>query len=357
MSNQVSQAGIIPYSDIDLILTNGSVVRVGLRAGKRNWLFFRSKGLGKSGVPGFEQGINTLDKMFPNLREMFVSSLLEYYTSKGFTNGVSIPTVYGKLPEKMKETALLGSKDFGGKVDYIIAIDKVPFTWKKIRIPAMSHGFVGSEFVIEILESKAFDASEILANNNLYIWVDDTEGRTLYLGNDKVDKNNLPAVLGPGLARRMYYGIKKFKVGLNVDSKMQFEIADNKNVFKLVLKSPSDLHPSSPFPTKPLPYQDTATDDDEFSNNRGIMVRDKAKEQLNRKEYGSSLSPDERETAIETIVANTTRGFKHRFKTELTWDQRKNIENQLENETDNDLVRLKALESHRLAVEIKRMYL
>lgn len=350
-ANYPSTAGIIPYVDIDLILTNGATIKLGLRTGKNKFFVIRDKRLGKAAIPAFERGIHTVDKMFPALREMFVSSLLTYYTDKGFSHGVSVPTVYGKLPEKMKETALLGSKEFGGRADYIVAIDKAPFTWKKIRIPTMAHGFSGSEFIIEIMEARAFDSAEIMANNNLYIWAQDTEGRSLYLFSDKVDKNNLPAVLGPGLSHRQYYGIKNLKVAINIDSKMQFDIEDNMKTARLVLKSP--VAPGTALAVINKPNEDD-DDDDVYTRRRS---RERNSQSQDRKDYGVNLSPDERMSLVRQIGENTVRGWRHRFREDLNKERLENVVNQLEDLDDVDLKRLASLEGHRLAMEIKRMFL
>jgi len=352
-----SQAGIIPYTDIDLILTNGQTVRIGIRTAKdKKFFLYRGNKLGRSAVPALQLGINSLDKMIPEIREEFVSSLLNYYTSKGYTHGTTVPDVYGKISEKYKSMLLLGDNRYGGTADYIIAIDRVSFRWNKFRIPSMKHSFKRSEFVIEIGDSRAFDASEVIANNEIYIWAKDNSDRTLYLGNDKVDTNNLPAVLGPRATKKGVYGIQKYKVGLNINPKMSFTIEDNKRVFKLELKSPEDLNNDSSELPSDSPQLPPGRSSGKYPDR--MYGRDRSQDvDLDRKEYGSTLSPDEREEIIDKILSKTERGHRHRFKKDLDSDQLEQVKDGLEDLEDLDLKRLDSLEGHRLAVEIRNKFL
>jgi len=351
-SNSSSSSGIIPYVDIELILANGSTIKIGVRAAKhKKYFLYRNSQLGKPAVPAFEYGINSLDKVFPKIREHFVSSLLKYYIDRGFSHGQVVPVVYGKISNEMKKVLLLGDRKYGGQLDYVIAVDSVPFIWRRMRIPQMSHGFTSSEFMIEINNSKAFDASEVMSNNDLYVWSGD-EGRTLYLGDDKIDKTNLPAILGPQIGKSAPYGIRKFKVGLNMPNKMSFEIEDHTNLFRLELKSIA--------PTKDimlLPAKAGNEDGDEGGFGGRSSGRRAEQERLNRSEFGSKLSPEEREELIDQIVTKTVRGTMHRFKKDVDRDQMEIIKNGLDSLPDSDLNRLSSLPSHRIAPEIWKLYL
>lgn len=350
-SNLSSTGGVLPYTDIELILSNKSTVNVGLRVAKgKKFLVYRGNQLRGAGIPALYDGIHSLEKMYPEAREHYLASALEYYRNKGYEHGVDVPTVYGRIMGKMKEELLLGSGRFGGKVDYIFAIDRARLTYRKMRIPDMKSSYKGKDFVITIGDAKAFTDSEILSNNDVYMWAWRRDDR-LYLGNDKVGNTNLPAVFGPprgGPAKE--YGVKKYRVGLNVSSKESMDIKNNSRVFKLELRNPQDL--------KPEQKQDGAdTMNDTPSQDRGYKIYSQPASKEDSSEYGTTLDPDQREELLDRIIDKIVTGMKHRYKEDLDRDQLDMIRTDLEDRDDADLQRMFMSPGHRLAVEIRKDYL
>jgi hypothetical protein len=357
-STHRSTGGIIPYSDVELVLTNGSKINVGLRVAKsKKFLVYRGRSLRGAAVPALFTGIHSLDKMFPEAREYYVSSILDYYRTKGYEHGSNVPTVYGKIDGEMKEKILLGDSKHGGKIDFLLAIDRAPLTFKKMRIPSMRAGYKGNEYVITIKDSRAFSASEIMANNDVYMWAAKRNDR-LYMGNDKFDENNLPAIFGPPMGSEKDYGIRKYRVGVNVDTKDSIPLADNTRVFRLELKAPQDLEGTA----HNIAKKSAELPDETPSQDRGYRAgtaggRSSVDAQKDKVEYGETLSPDGREKIIDTIADLAVRGIRHRYKEDLDRQQVDNIKAELEDLDDDDLKRMASTQSHRLATEIKSNYL
>lgn len=348
-STRSSTGGVLPYVDIELILTNGSKINIGVRVAKsKKFLVYRGKQLRGAAVPALYNGIHSLDKMYPEVREHYISSILEYYRNKGYDHGSSVPTVYGKIDGEIKKKILLGDSKHGGVIDYIFAIDRAPMRYKRMKIPKMKESYNRNEFIIRIGDTRAFTASEVLANNNVYIWSARRHDR-LYLGNDRVDQTNLPAIFGPPDGAVKEYGTKKYRVGLNISSKDSVDIKDNKRIFQLELKSPKDLM------TNDAPEETSVSNQSNIDRSRSQSRN--IDTQKDQEEYGESLSPDARQTIVDQIVGNAERGMRHRYKIDLDREQLDNIRDTIEDMDDNNLKRMASTPSHRLASEIKKDYM
>lgn len=228
--NLPSRSGIAPYSDIELILSNGSTIRLSVRV-------LTGKRFDGRTVPALADGMNSLENLFPQIRRQYLGSLLDHLVNKeGLSHGQIIPQSFGRLVGKMKETALMGDSTVGGEADYVLAVQRVSFKFKKMRIPFMEvvPGTYGATIRAGKMDSKLYDKSEVLKNNDIYIFHKDMKGKTVYLFDDVVDKLNNPVVVGPSLTtKKTNFKMKDFpqkiKAKLNINVK--------KNVFDI---DPSD---------------------------------------------------------------------------------------------------------------------
>lgn len=238
--NKSSQGGIQPYVDLELIQSNGNRTLVGIR----QWT---GKGFDRRSAPAVFKGMETLEKVFPDIRRHFLASMLVHYTeSENITHGQPVRQAYGFLDNEMKKIVLMGAPNLGGRADYLLLVDRASFRWKTKRIPEIkivpSRTSVGVEVIIK--SSHLMSQDEVLMKNEIALTVPKSDKRTLYLFNDKLDDYNNPVVLGPKFGSssdKTYGGKVVVKMNPKVGRKSSFEIDPaNENAFKLELKNPVD---------------------------------------------------------------------------------------------------------------------
>lgn len=337
--NKTSSGGISPYVDIELIRANGSPVYIGLRTAKRKkFLVYRGKKLSRFAIPALQRGVLSLEVVHPDVREDFTASLLEHYLDGGYTHGSELTDACGRLPEKMKKKLLLGDKRYGGEVDYIMAIDKLPFRWNKFQIPTMKSGHAGNKFVISIGDARLFNKQEILANHDIYLYYKDVHDRTLYLGDDKVDRANLPALIGPKVGKSRPYGGGKLRVSLSQPYKSVFEVKPkNKRILKVGLLDRKALEQGI-----------------NQSDGRDVAPRDRQLPSA----FKNNLNYDERDEILSSLEDKIESGFKNLYRKELEQEQLDYFRSKLDDDYDDiELQRLEREMEYQIAKEIKKKYM
>lgn len=351
-SNRHSMNGIQPYADLELILANGNSVFVSIRQRAENPF---SKKLGRFAIPALEKGIWSIEKLYPNIRRDFISSLLKYYTEKGYTHKSVINQAYGVIADKqMKEKILIGHVDLGGKSDFIFAIERPSFTYKGIKLPKASFGFKKGRFTITFGKTTAFSAQEILAQNEIYMWIPDSQYHTLYLATDMVDKANMPIIIGPPAAKKAPF-LSKIKIGLNRAKKGSdvFPIENNERFFKLELKPKHDLEKQEHDVNTNQPEKHDHDISNSYTRNRTI-------DDVSTLIHKSDIDYDDRDALIKHIIELAKTGLRHAYQINLDDTENEGVEeslvSHLEHEDDRTLQRYAAEKPHRLAAEFQRKY-
>lgn len=357
-----SIGGIPPYSDIELIQGNNSTIRISVR--QRTGKKFDSRS-----VPALIDGLDSIEKVYPELRKDFLGSLLKYLVHKeGLSHGQIVDQAYGKLTGKKKEEILMGSHRLGGESDYVLAVGRAIFRWKGLKIPnfKVSHD-KNTGVVVEcgFMDASLYDKTEILAKNEIYVFYKNMAGKTLYLANDQKDNYNNPVVIGPRLITK---NINKMKYGgvILVDAnvshaKKVFDInpQDNK-YFGLELKSGKEL-----FHVLPKDVADQMNPDDIESVRKRIRATQSNAYQggvSDSEEYDSDYSGkvvEEKINLVNEIQQNFITGLK-RLQRKITREAGDKIEETLAgflmDEDLNDLIALEKMTPHRLVDRIVSSY-
>ena len=100
-----SSAGTEPYTDV--IVTT--------KAGKRYNI--SNKGTSAPSIAG--GGLKGLNLIIPGFSNKFLDAALQKYLSLGYKDGDSIPDMYGKVSDNLKELIVVGNASIGGPIDYM----------------------------------------------------------------------------------------------------------------------------------------------------------------------------------------------------------------------------------------------
>lgn len=349
--NIPSSGGVQPYSDVELILANGSTVRLGLRT-------LTGKSFDSRTIPALQGGLKTLERMFPTIRREYLGSLLNYLSNTiGLSHGQIVPQCYGRLTGKMKEAVLMGNSNVGGEADYIMAIQRVSFRYKKMRMPFMEvvPGTYGATVRVSTMDARLFDKAEVLKNNDVYVYHKAMKGNTLYLFDDVVDAYNNPIIIGPPLnTKKSTLTLKDFPQKViakaNVGKKgnvFDIDPSDTK-YFKLELIDKTKAR---------LPEPESNEEEPE----RSFRSRDRYLDR-GRKSAESEYYPEivERKNNVEEIVKKYKIALNVLERKNLTSDSQEDLEAAIlgimKTEDDADIKKYAMLPPHRLSQILNRRY-
>lgn len=341
-------AGIHPYSDIELIQNNANTKRISIRR-------YTGKKFDARNIPIMESpGIDLLEKIYPNIRKDFLSSLLNYYTEKkGISHGEPVPLAYGLLPTKIKEKVLVGSSEIGGRADYILCVRRSPFTFKSIRIPLMTVKSLptGVSVSLSKMDAEIYTAEEVLKNNDVYVYMGGSEGKTLYLATDMVDRYNFPVIVGPsgvrmGNSAKDYGGQLRMITNIKI-SKRDFFTVDSTHhrTFDLELK-----------PKHKLGADSTQSALDAHDKRQGgHRTPSYHHNPMSGDEYSPGEESENKTSLIQTVIHNFGRGLTQTGRT--LEDYEDYLNSALENEKIENLVAYSQMPPHRLVNTIIQRHL
>jgi hypothetical protein len=167
-----SAAGTEPYTDVIIETVNGP-------------LNISNKGTSAPSIAG--GGLAGLELAVPGFTKTFLDAALQKYLSMGFRQGMtSVPDMYGKVSDNLKEIIVVGNANMGGPINYMY-----------VGPMDVSSTFSGGTLRVN---GDLTEAKKYAKDNDLYLRLRKRRADQPFEPNLK-DSKGLPAILGKSLSR------------------------------------------------------------------------------------------------------------------------------------------------------------